>query len=105
MPTITDDIRAELATKHGEVAVFETSRFGDFAFRSANEEEFQRFITEVTEQATKLYAMRMLALATVVWPNKDALEAAFKAKPGIITSAANQVAEFSGLAQSEFRKK
>jgi hypothetical protein len=101
---ITDQQRADLEAQHGTLMVLETD-FGDFAFRSASLVEFRRFSAEVEAPSTKLDAHRVLCLATVVSPGKEALTAAFEKAPGLIYGLGNEVAVHSGLTSKAVRKK
>lgn len=104
MPQITDDQRKELETKHGEIAVFGT-KAGDFAFRSATEDEYERFNIEFADTANRTSSYRTLCMSCVVWPGREALEKLFAAKPGLIHKIGNEVLELTGVSSRELQKK
>jgi hypothetical protein len=98
MARVTDEIVAELKTKHGTRLFAHRSRdeeIGDVVFRSAKRPEFEKFQVAVGDNTN--LALRGLVEQCVVWPTGEALQTVLNNFPALIPTVAKKIQDKSGL--------
>lgn len=93
---ISEQVLAELKSKHGDVAVVSTP-LGDLAFRTPTQDEHERWVDKCTEgTSSKTSATREYVLCAVVHPSRQDAVSIFEKYGAMPPKIAGKLAELAG---------
>jgi hypothetical protein len=84
MQDLTEEIISKLKSEHGEICAVSVAG-QTLVFRKPTPPEYDRWFDGYSG-SEKSKRSRELAVSTIVWPSRQALDEAIKARPGCLTS-------------------
>ena len=92
-----EKLLAELREKHGRIAAFDVPGHGLVVIKAPSQPEYERFVdTLAGDKGSKAQAMRTLALASTVYPERKEAQAIFAANPVLPAKLAARAQELGG---------